>query len=175
MRVFVAGSTGVIGRALLPALVEAGHDVTALVHRFGGHRHLPGEVEKVWSDAFDRAWMISTLEAFRPEAVVNMLTAIPAEVNPRRLAEDFLVPNRLRTVGTRNLVDAAEAAGARRIVSQSVAYLYDPSSEDAAREDALTWRTPPVQFAPVLEALRYLERLTTLSPGGLVLRLGHLY
>ena len=42
-----------------------------------------------------------------------MLTAIPAEVNPRRMAEDFLVTNRLRTVGTRNLLDGAalKAAG----------------------------------------------------------------
>ena len=30
MRVFLAGATGVIGRRLLPRLLEAGHDVTAM-------------------------------------------------------------------------------------------------------------------------------------------------
>ena len=30
MRVFVAGASGVIGRRLLPLLVEAGHEVTAM-------------------------------------------------------------------------------------------------------------------------------------------------
>ena len=33
MRVFLAGATGVIGRRLLPRLLEAGHDVTAMTRR----------------------------------------------------------------------------------------------------------------------------------------------
>ena len=32
MKIFVAGSTGVIGQRLLPRLVQAGHEVIGMIH-----------------------------------------------------------------------------------------------------------------------------------------------
>ncbi|MEV5572140.1 NAD(P)-dependent oxidoreductase [Spirillospora sp. NPDC052269] len=175
MRVLVAGATGVIGGRLVPVLGAVGHDVVGLARSAEAARPLrDAGAGFVTADALDRDGLIRAVREARPDAVVNMLTAIPAEPNPRRLAADFALTNRLRTEGARNLVDAAEAAGAGRIIAQGLAYAYQPGA-GAADEDAPLWteRTPK-QFVPVLDALRELERVTA-DAGGLVLRLGHLY
>lgn len=172
MRVLVAGATGVIGRQLLPALVAAGHDVVGLAK--SGPRadvDLAG-VRIVVGDALDRASIERAVDEAAPDAVVNMLTAIPPNIDPRRLAEQFALTNRLRTEGTRNLL--AAASGVKRVVAQGLAYAYDPHGDGHADEDAPLWHRPPKPFAPVLAALRELER-STQDAGGLVLRLGHVY
>jgi nucleoside-diphosphate-sugar epimerase len=158
VRVLVAGASGVVGSRLVPLLTAVGHEVVGLSRAAG-------------VDALDREAVKRAVAAAEPDAVVNMLTAIPAELNPRRLAKDFALTNRLRTEGTRNLIEAAPGV---RFISQGLAYGYQPG-EGPANEDALLWldRTPK-QFAPVLAALQELERLTV-EADGLVLRLGHLY
>lgn len=175
MRVLVAGASGVIGRRLVPLLSAVGHDVVGLARsRDGAGPLMEAGAEPVFADALDRAAVERAVRQAAPDAVVNMLTAIPAELNPRRLARDFALTNRLRTEGTRNLVDAARAAGADRVISQGLGYAYRPAA-GLANEDAPLWmEDTPKQFAPVLAALVELEQLTT-EAGGLVLRLGHLY
>ncbi|MCP2342684.1 NAD-dependent epimerase/dehydratase family protein [Actinomadura rupiterrae] len=175
MRVLVAGATGVVGGRLVPMLGAAGHDVIGLVRTEESARPLrEAGAEVALADALDRDGLARAVREARPDAVVNMLTAIPAELNPRRLAADFALTNRLRTEGARNLADAARAAGAGRLIAQGLAYAYQPG-EGAADEDAPLWEQgTPRQFDPVLGALRELER-TTAEAGGLVLRLGHLY
>ena len=170
MRVLVAGASGVIGRQLVPFLAAAGHEVVGL------SRSPAGVAGFSWlaADALDRPGLAHAVRAAAPDAVVNLLTAIPAEVDPRHLARDFALTNRLRTEGTRNLYDAAHAAGAERIVAEGVAYAYDPSGDAVKNEDDPLWQRPPGQFVPVLDALREMEGLTV-GAGGLVLRLGHLY
>ncbi len=110
----------------------------------------------------------------RPDAIVNMLTAIPKQINPKRLTEDFELTNRLRISGTRNLLAAAAEVGVGRIVSQGLAYAYEPRGRGLADEDTPLWRDPPKPFVPVLDALKKLES-ATLGAGGTVLRYGHLY
>ncbi|MFF4730092.1 NAD-dependent epimerase/dehydratase family protein [Streptomyces mirabilis] len=166
MRVLVAGATGVVGRALVPLLTSVGHDVVAL-SRTPGHG-------TVAADALDRTALHRAVREAAPDAVVNMLTAIPAELDPRHLARDFALTNRLRTEGTRNLYEAARDAGATKIVAQGLAYAYDPAGQGPANEDAPLWRRPPKQFVPVLDALKELEERTA-DADGTVLRFGHLY
>lgn len=175
MRVLVAGATGVVGRQLVPLLTAVGHDVVGLARS----RHRAAAVEQAGArmefvDALDRAALHRAVRAAEPEAVVHLLTAIPGDFDPRRLATVFETTNRLRTEGTRNLLDAAEEVGVRRVVAQGVAFVYDPARPGLADEDAPWWRRPPRQFAPVLAALQELERVTA-GAGGLVLRYGHLY
>ncbi len=170
MRVLVAGASGVIGRQLVPLLGAVGHEVIALSR---SPREIPG-ARCVAADALDRHALNSSVWEAKPEAVVNLLTAIPPQPDPRHLARDFALTNRLRGEGTRNLLEAADAAGATRIVAAGLAYAYDPAADGICDEDAPLWRRPPGQFAPVLGALVELERLTHRA-GGLVLRLGHLY
>jgi nucleoside-diphosphate-sugar epimerase len=169
MRVLVAGSTGVIGSRLVPLLEAVGHEVTGLARSPG---RASGAI--VAADALDRDGLARAVAGAAPDAIVNLLTAIPAALDPKHLARDFAATNRLRTEGTRNLCEAAEKAGATRVLAQGLAYAYQPAG-GLADEDAPLWTDhTPKQFAPVLEAIVELERLTA-ETGGLVLRFGHLY
>jgi nucleoside-diphosphate-sugar epimerase len=171
MKVFVAGATGVIGRQLVPLLRSAGHDVIGMGRRPPAAPETSARM--VIADALDRTAVISAVRAAKPDVIVNMLTAIPAQINPRRMAHDFALTNRLRSEGTRNLLVAAADAGVPRVIAQGLAYAYEPAP-GLATEDAPLWRDPPRPFAPVVSALIELERQTR-AAGGLVLRLGHLY
>ena len=166
MKVLVAGASGVVGRPLLPQLESAGHEVVGLART-----SRPGILAV---DALDRAAVAAVVREVAPDAVVNMLTAIPARLNPRRMRAEFALTNRLRTEGTRNLVDAARAAGVGRLIAQGLAFAYDPAGAGAADEEEPLWRRPPAAFASSLAALQELEATTT-AAGGTVLRLGHLY
>jgi nucleoside-diphosphate-sugar epimerase len=171
MRVVVAGATGVIGRQAVPLLVAAGHEVVALSRNPKGKSR--EGVRAVAVDALDPAALGEVVRDAEPDAVVHLLTAIPGEVNPRKMDRDFALTNRLRTEGTRTLLDAAYDAGAGRFVAQGVAFAYDPAPGVAA-EDAPLWQDPPKGFEATLDALKYLERQTA-AADGLVLRFGHLY
>src|SRR5687767_11790232 len=128
MRVFVAGATGVIGRALVPQLLTAGHDVVGMTRseeRAGSLREQGAD--GVVCDAFDADGVGRAVASARPDVVVNQLTDIPDAINPRKMAEQFETNDRLRIEGTRNLMRAAQAAGARRLISQSIAWAYAPT------------------------------------------------
>ncbi len=170
MRVLVAGATGVIGNRLVPLLESVGHDVIALSRS----RPVAAAQATVVADALDRAAVIRAVREAAPDAIVNMLTAIPKQINPKKMAKQFEQTNLLRTVGTANLVAAGQAVGVTRLVAQGLAYAYDPAGAGFADEDAPLWQNPPKQFAGVLTALKELEQRTC-DAGGLVVRLGHLY
>src|ERR1051326_176469 len=144
MRVFVAGASGVIGKSLLPQLVAEGHEVVGMP-RSEQKAHLSRDLgaEPAVADAFDADRLRQVVTDARPEVVIHELTDIPRSVDPKHFAEQFERNNRLRREGTRNLVAAARAAGARRVVAQSIAFAYarqggglrvedDPLAVDAA-------------------------------------------
>ena len=168
MRVLLAGATGVIGRQAVPVLGAAGHQVIGLARTSVG---LPG-AEVVAADALDPAAVARAVRSAAPDVIVHMLTAIPDSVDPRHLARDMALTNRLRTQGTANLLAAGRGT---RVIAQGVAYAYDPAGSPIKDEDAPLWRDhPPAQFAAVVAALAEQERQVAWA-GGLVLRLGHLY
>jgi nucleoside-diphosphate-sugar epimerase len=174
MRVLVAGATGVLGRQLVPRLAANGHHVIGIARRHRPNLLTTPNVEMVTADALNRAALTTVVQMATPDAVVNLLSAIPGRPNPRRLAEQFRLTNRLRVEGTRNLLAAAATSGAQRILAEGLAYAYDPDGSEPADEEQPLWQRPPRQFAPVVKALVELERQTR-DAGGLVLRLGHLY
>ena len=167
MRVLLAGATGVIGRQTVPVLTGAGHQVIGLAN--APARLLGAEV--VAADALDPTAVAKAVRAAAPDVIVHMLTAIRDPIDPRHLARDMALTNRLRTQATANLL---AAAGGARMIAQGVAYAYDPAGSPVKDEDAPLWRHPPAQFVPVLEALRAMEHQVG-AAGGLVLRLGQLY
>ena len=177
LRIFLAGATGVIGRRLLPALVGAGHRVTAMT-RHATKAPALAEVgaTPVVCDVFDKEGLRRAVVDARPEVVIHQLTSLPARINPRRIHIDLAENDRVRRIGTRNLVDAAVAAGARRVVSQSIAFAYAPGSGLRVESDPLFLDAPP-RVRPLIEAVAALETSTLETPGieGLVLRYGFFY
>ena len=167
MCILLAGATGVIGRQAVPVLAAAGHEVVGLART---PARLP-DAEVLAADALDRAAVQRAVLAAGPDVIVHMLTAIPDPVDPRHLARDMALTNRLRTQGTANLL---AAAGGARVIVQGVAYAYDPAGPPVKDEDAPLWHHPPAQFAPVVAAEEEQARRVTWA-GGLVLRLGHRY
>jgi nucleoside-diphosphate-sugar epimerase len=177
VRVFLAGATGVIGTPLVPRLLQRGHDVTAMTRSVLRASQLEaGGAHPVVCDVFDADGVRAAMGDAAPEAVVHQLTSLPPRLDWGDL-HVFDANNRLRTEGTRILVDAALAAGARRVVAQSVAFLYEPTGDRVKDEDAplLTGAPPPMRG--VVAAIVEHERLVTRTAGidGLVLRYGLLY
>lgn len=176
MKVFVAGASGVIGRPTVRQLVAAGHDVVGMTRR----EDRAGEIraagaEAVVCDVFDAEGLREAVVAARPEVVLHALTALPPKFDPK---SDYLAAtNEVRTEGTRNLIAAAKAAGARRIVAESVAFFYEPEGDWVKGEEAPLFRDPPGRFAAGCDALVSLETqvLEAGEPEGVVLRFGWLY
>jgi nucleoside-diphosphate-sugar epimerase len=172
MRVFVAGATGVIGRRLLPALRTAGHEPIAMTRSPEKAAALSAqEIEAVVCDAYDAAGLTKAVADARADQIVHALTDLPEEIDMRRFERDVQSTGRLRREGTSNLLAAARAAGVRRIVAESIAFVYAPEGDRVKDEDApLAIATLPSAAEPVAD----LER-QVLQDGGIVLRYGQLY
>ena len=167
MRIFVAGATGVIGRLLVPALVGGGHDVSAMTRTEAGAGLLRSlGAEPHLADAFDAGRVAAAMRNARPEAVLHQLTDLSAADSAANAA--------LRVTGTRNLVDAALAAGARRMVAQSIAWAYAPGGEPAAEDVALDLDADGTRRTTV-QAIAALEAAVSELPEWVVLRYGLLY
>lgn len=176
MKVFVAGASGALGRPLVRQLVAAGHQVTGMTRR----EERAAEIREagaaaVVCDVFDAEALNEAVAAAEPEVVVHALTALPPRFKPK--ADYLAATNRVRSEGTRNLVAAARAAGARRIVAESVAFFYEPEGDWVKDEEARLFVDPPGRFAAGRDALVELERQVTGTDGleGVVLRFGWFY
>ncbi|HLL92540.1 MAG TPA: NAD(P)-dependent oxidoreductase [Solirubrobacteraceae bacterium] len=176
MRIFLAGATGVIGRRLVPMLLADGHQVTGMTRS-------PGKLEQlralgaapVLVDALDAPAVQAAVGEARPDAVIHQLTALPSRIDPRRIERDFELNDRLRGEGTRILVGAAQAAGATRILAQSIAFSYAPGPPGTVhREGDPLLSDPPKSFRRSARAMQELER-AVLDAAGVVLRYGYFY
>jgi nucleoside-diphosphate-sugar epimerase len=166
MRVLIAGATGVIGRQLVPQLLTEGHEVVGLARSDRRKEELARHgVELVVADALDRTQTRRAVRNTRPDAVVNLLTALPGNVDPKHIDRDTAATIRLRTDGARNLFDAAWTTGAKRCVVESMAFVTDPSGPDVTDESAPIWQSPPRKFAASIAAVTDLEtRPPTMGP-----------
>jgi nucleoside-diphosphate-sugar epimerase len=175
MNVFVAGASGVIGRPLLGLLRDAGHEVTGTTRSRAKAAQIEAlGVRAAVVDAFDAAALAAAVAAARPAVVIHQLTDLPDTMDPAQ-REAVLERNaRLRIEGTRNLMAAALAAGARRMVAQSIAFIYaagrQPHREDDPLDESEGQRT-------TVAGVKALEQQVLNTPGidGVVLRYGRLY
>ncbi len=178
MRVFVAGAGGVLGRRLVPQLIEAGHEVTGMTRRQERAEAIRAQgAEAVVCDVFEADRVARTVVDAEPDVVVHELTDIPPAINVRKYAEVMAGNDRIRIEGTRNLVAAARAAGARRLVAQSIAFAYAPVEGPVKDEDDPLYLDAGEPLGPTMQAVADLERQTLGAEGieGLVLRYGYLY
>ncbi len=180
MRIFIAGATGTLGRPVVRLLRTNGHELIGLTRSPERANTLAAAgVRPIVGNALDPARVQAAVAEARPEIVVHLLTALPA-LGPTRKSQ--LVPtNTLRIEGTRNLIGASIAAGARRLVVESFATVYGAAPPD--RLLAEDEPVPPVGTGPdadTINALRTMEGQLqrTRSAGQLTtvaLRIGYLY
>jgi nucleoside-diphosphate-sugar epimerase len=178
MRIFVAGASGAVGQPLVRRLAEAGHEVHGMTRTPAKAARLRelGALPVI-ADALDRGEVIAAVRAAHPEVVVHQLTSI-LSTNLRTLDAAFVTTNRLRTEGTAHLIEAARAAGARRLVAQSFApWSYKREGGPAKAEDDALENDPPKHVGETLAAIRHLERAVTGADGleGIALRYGGFY
>ena len=177
MRVFLAGATGVIGAPLVTQLLEAGHEVTAMTRSGLRADQLEAAgADPVVCDIFDADGVRAAVAAASPEVVIHQLTSLPPRLDWGDL-NVFDANNRVRTEGTRVLVDAAVATGARRVVAQSIAFAYAPTGDRVKDEHAALFTDAPPPLGGVVAAVVEHEARVTDTAGieGLVLRYGMLY
>ena len=177
MRVFLAGATGVIGTPLVPQLLHAGHEVTAMTRSVLRAAQLEAiGADPVVCDVFDADGVRAAMANAPPEVVIHQLTALPARLDWTDPSV-FDANNRVRTEGTQVLVDAALDAGARRVVAQSIAFAYAPTGERIKDEQAPLFTDAPPPLGGAAAALVEHEQRVTGTAGieGLVLRYGMLY
>ena len=152
MRIFLAGASGLIGVRLVPLLVDAGHIVAGMTRSQAKADGLAAiGAEPVVCDVYDADALRAAVGAFEAEAVIHQLTDLPDDV--ASLSEFEAANARIRRQGTRNLLAAAHACGASRIVAQSVAWELGGDAGAAVQEH---------------------ER-AVLDAGGVVLRYGQFY
>ncbi|HUI12721.1 MAG TPA: NAD(P)-dependent oxidoreductase [Xanthobacteraceae bacterium] len=178
MRIFLAGATGAIGRRLTPLLVAAGHQVTGTTRSADKAAALKAQgAQAVVVDVFDRQALGDAVVAARAEVVIHQLTDLPQVLDPARRGEALVRNAKLRIDGTANLVAAAQAAGARRLISQSIAFIYAEGPEPHAESDPLAPADGDDLNALTARGVRALEGATLDTPGigGIVLRYGRLY
>jgi nucleoside-diphosphate-sugar epimerase len=167
MRVFLAGATGVLGSRIVPLLVERGHTVTAMTRRPELTTALGAlGAEPVVADAYDARALAAAVAAARPDAVMHQLTDLGGG--------DSRANARLRVHGTRNLVDAARAAGVGRIVAQSVSWCYEAGDGPADEPVGLDIGADEPRRTTV-RGVAALERAVRDVPEWVVLRYGQLY
>ncbi len=178
MRVLIAGATGAIGRPLVGSLLSEGHELTALTRSESSAETLRGrDVEPISADVFDQQSVTDACLAARPDAVIVQLTALPRALNMRRYAEAIEPTNRLRAIATPHLLAGARAAGARRVIVQSISFITAPEDGLIHDESAPAYDDGPPGLREAVAATTGMERAvlaaTDLEP--VVLRYGQLY
>lgn len=152
VRIFVAGATGVLGAGLTPLLISAGFEVAGMTRSSEKAAMLrESGAEPVVCDVYDAAALERAVRDYAPDLVMHQLTDLPDDAAD--LAAGRAANARMRREGTANLIAAAQTAGVKRFLAQSVAW--DMSGEGQAAKE-------------------YLEE-SVLGIGGVVLRYGQFY
>jgi nucleoside-diphosphate-sugar epimerase len=178
VRIFLAGASGAIGRRLTPLLIDAGHLVTGTTRSAAKAAALKARgVDAVIVDVFDAAALREAVVRARPDVVIHQLTDLPQVIDPARRGAALIANARLRIEGTPNLVAAAKAAGAGRLIAQSIAFAYAEGPEPHHESDPLAAAAGDSPGAISARGVRMLEDAVLNAPGiaGIVLRYGRLY
>ena len=175
-RIFLAGAAGAIGRRLAPLLLQEGWQVVGSTRSQEKATELRAlGVEPAVVDVYDAEALRKAVADCRPEVVIHQLTDLPYALDAAQMTEGLRHNARLRDEGTRNLVAAAVFAGARRLIAQSISFIYAEGATPHPESDPLLPLSHPA-YGETVAAVLSLEHQVLVAPlEGLVLRYGLFY
>ena len=177
MRIFLAGASGVIGQRLAALMRDAKHEVTGATRSPAKRPLLQAlDVTPVVVDVFDADALAHAVAVARPEIMIHQLTDLPSAPGTPGYPAAQEANRRLRIEGTRNLMQAAKAAGVARVVAQSIAFAYAPGESLRDEGDPLDVAAEGTRKLTV-QGIVALEHQVLQASGiaGIVLRYGYLY
>jgi uncharacterized protein YbjT (DUF2867 family) len=168
--ILVTGASGYVGNNLVRRLVEAGQPVRALVHN-------RAKAEARLSDLNDRN-EIATGDVTRPETLAPAMDGVTSVIHLVAVAIEHgdLTYERVNFQGTVNVVNAAKAAGVRRLIfmgqngsNSALPYPFLASkgkAQEAVAASGLDWTAlrPSVIWGPQDEFANIQARLIKLTP-----------
>lgn len=177
MRVLLAGASGALGGPLVRQLVAAGHQVSGTTRsRQGASRITQSGGSPIVVDVMDRDALLRAVDGMTFQAVVHQLTALK---KPPARHRDMAQTNALRIQGTAHLLQAAQATGARRFLTQSIVfgYGYTDHGTTPLTEDSPFGVLQGNAFDAHLAAMVSTEQQATQAEGieGIALRYGLFY
>jgi nucleoside-diphosphate-sugar epimerase len=151
VKVFVTGATGVLGRASVAALIDKGHEVWGIArgHDKAAELDAMGATPVVTVPFFDLDAMTDAMTGF--DAVCNLVTKVPVGA-AGMLPRAWKANDRLRTEGSKVVAQAAREAGVRRLVQESVSFMYADGGDEWITEDSELSVTRTVEPSAVAEA-----------------------
>lgn len=171
MRIFLIGGTGVIGRRVVPLLLAQGHEVTVGTRANGRPLPWQSEVRAVPIDLFDPATLAPALRGH--QAVINLATSMPSTSTRMLFRRSWRANDRIRRLGSRNLVDAALASEVRCLVQESFAPAY-PDRGDEWIGEAVALE-PAAYNRTILDAEDSARRFSAAGRRGVTLRFAAFY
>ncbi|MFC2491330.1 MAG: NAD-dependent epimerase/dehydratase family protein [Campylobacter curvus] len=176
-KVFLAGASGVLGMRICKILLQNGYDVYGTTRSEAKAQNLAKiGVKPVIVDVFDYENLQAQMKNIAPEILMHQLTDLPDGLDYAGKMDEVLARNaRIRVEGTANLIKAAKISGVKKMIAQSIAFIYEPS------DGIFTESSPLLNFADATygETSRGVHSLETQvldAPFvGVVLRNGLLY
>jgi nucleoside-diphosphate-sugar epimerase len=171
MRVFVTGGTGAIGVHAVPALVGAGHTVSALARSDAKAQALREQgATPVRASLFDRRAL--TVAFADHDAVINLASALPSTTAFMRKSA-WKDCERVRSEGSAAVVDAAHDADVQKLLQESVVMIYADGGAEWIDE------SHPVDHYPISRGNRAAEasahRFAETGSDATILRFGVFY
>jgi nucleoside-diphosphate-sugar epimerase len=172
MKIFITGATGVLGRHVVPQLVQSGQQVLGLARSDGKSELLRSfGAEPVCVDLFDPAALTQAVEGC--DAILHLATKIPSTMNLGKRSA-WVETDHLRGIGTRTVVNAALAQQVQTVIYPSICFAY-PESGAQWIDATLDQLVVGEYYATTFDAEREVRRFTTAGGKGIVLRMGLFY
>jgi nucleoside-diphosphate-sugar epimerase len=177
VKILVAGGTGAIGRPLIAELLVKGHVLIALTRSPEKAQALVEQgIEPAVANVFDPDAVKAVVDRARPEIVIEQLTALPRTYTRQSLTAAAEFNTRIRLEGGANVLAAAQAAGVRRYLRQSIAFWAAPGVGLADEETPLAFDASPAVAADARIVTELENRLLgTKNMEGIALRYGFFY
>jgi len=177
MKIFVAGGTGALGRPMTAELLAKGHALVALTRSPEKVQALVEQgIEPAIADVFDTDAVKAVVSRAQPEVVIEQLTALPRTYTRESMSAAAAFNTRIRLEGGANVLAAAQAAGVRRYLRQSIAFwaVPGPGLADEATPLAINASLAVAADARVLTEIEH-RLLGIPNVEGIVLRYGFFY